>query len=111
MRGQNGLELSPHIFPQSLEIGVRKVLGASSGDILILLLREFAVLIIIASLLAWCRISLVAKEAGDQPIRVSYHLQPLSRVHLYSKADYGIFGTGDIAHIILLSKRKGFVRV
>ena len=35
------------------EIGVRKVLGASSGDILILLLREFAVLIIIASLLAW----------------------------------------------------------
>ena len=35
------------------EIGVRKVLGASSGDILILLLKEFAVLIIIASLLAW----------------------------------------------------------
>ena len=35
------------------EIGVRKVLGASSGDILIFLLREFAVLIIIASLLAW----------------------------------------------------------
>ncbi|MYD61834.1 MAG: FtsX-like permease family protein [Gemmatimonadetes bacterium] len=35
------------------EIGVRKVLGASSGDILTLLLREFAVLIIIASLLAW----------------------------------------------------------
>ncbi len=35
------------------EIGVRKVLGASSGNILILLLKEFAVLIIIASLLAW----------------------------------------------------------
>ncbi len=35
------------------EIGVRKVLGASSGDILILLLKEFAVLIIVASLLAW----------------------------------------------------------
>ena len=35
------------------EIGVRKVLGASSGDILILLLKEFAVLITIASLLAW----------------------------------------------------------
>ena len=35
------------------EIGVRKVLGASSGDILGLLLKEFAVLIIIASLLAW----------------------------------------------------------
>ena len=35
------------------EIGVRKVLGASSGDILILLLKEFVVLITIASLLAW----------------------------------------------------------
>ncbi|MCY3680811.1 MAG: ABC transporter permease [Gemmatimonadetes bacterium] len=35
------------------EIGVRKALGASSGDILILLLKEFAVLITIASLLAW----------------------------------------------------------
>ena len=35
------------------EIGVRKVLGASSGDILILLLKEFVVLIIVASLLAW----------------------------------------------------------
>ena len=35
------------------EIGVRKVIGASSGDILGLLLKEFAVLIIIASLLAW----------------------------------------------------------
>ena len=35
------------------EIGVRKVLGASSGNILILLLKEFAVLIIVASLLAW----------------------------------------------------------
>lgn len=34
------------------EIGVRKVLGASSGDILGLLLKEFAVLIIVASLLA-----------------------------------------------------------
>ena len=35
------------------EIGVRKVLGASSVDILILLLKEFAVFIIVASLLAW----------------------------------------------------------
>ncbi len=53
--------------------------------------------------------SLVAKEAGDQPVRVSYHLQPLSRVHLYSKADYGIFGTGDITHIILFSTISIFI--
>ena len=68
MGGQNGLELSPHIFPQSLEIGVRKVLGASSGDILILLLREFAVLIIIASLLAWPAAYLLSlKKQGISP--------------------------------------------
>jgi len=41
---------------------------------------------------------------GDQVVASNvYRAQPLSRVHLYSTADYGIASPGDIARVQLLS--------
>ena len=37
-----------------------------------------------------------------EAIDLTYHLQPLSRLHLYSNMDYGITRYGDISHIYLL---------
>ena len=62
------------------EIGVRKVLGASSGDILILLLKEFAVLITIASLLAWPAAYLFTRSWLDRfAYRIDLDLKRVSR--------------------------------
>jgi putative ABC transport system permease protein len=41
------------VHQRTKEIGIRKVLGASVGKILVLLCREFAWLVLIANLLAW----------------------------------------------------------
>jgi putative ABC transport system permease protein len=38
---------------KSKEIGIRKVLGASAGDVSVLLVKEFVVLLLVASLIAW----------------------------------------------------------
>jgi putative ABC transport system permease protein len=38
---------------KSKEIGIRKVLGASVGNVSILLIREFVILVIVASAIAW----------------------------------------------------------
>ena len=39
----------------------------------------------------------------------TYHLQPLHRVHLYSGADYGISGHGDISRVYLFSTIAFFI--
>ena len=70
------------------EIGVRKVLGASSGDILILLLREFAVLIIIASLLAWPAAYLFTRSYLD---RFAYRID----------LDPGVFLAGSLLVLLI----------
>src|SRR5690606_25059388 len=38
---------------RSKEIGIRKVLGASVGDVSFLLIREFIILLLLASVVAW----------------------------------------------------------
>ncbi len=70
------------------EIGVRKVLGASSGDILILLLKEFAVLIIIASLLAWPAAYLFTRSWLD---RFAYRID----------LDPGVFLAGSLLVLVI----------
>ena len=70
------------------EIGVRKVLGASSGDILILLLKEFAVLIIIASLLAWPAAYLFTRSYLD---RFAYRID----------LDPGVFLAGSLLVLLI----------
>jgi putative ABC transport system permease protein len=44
------------------EIGIRKILGASKSYIVMLLLREFLVLILMANIIAWPIAYLVMKE-------------------------------------------------
>lgn len=70
------------------EIGVRKVLGASSGDILILLLKEFAVLIIVASLLAWPAAYLFTRSYLD---RFAYRID----------LDPGVFLAGSLLVLVI----------
>ncbi len=70
------------------EIGVRKVLGASSGDILILLLKEFAVLITIASLLAWPAAYLFTRSWLD---RFAYRID----------LDPGVFLAGSLLVLVI----------
>ena len=70
------------------EIGVRKVLGASSGDILILLLKEFAVLVIIASLLAWPAAYLFTRSYLD---RFAYRID----------LDPGVFLAGSLLVLVI----------
>ena len=70
------------------EIGVRKVLGASSGDILILLLKEFAVLVIIASLLAWPAAYLFTRSYLD---RFAYRID----------LDPGVFLAGSLLVLLI----------
>ena len=70
------------------EIGVRKVLGASSGDILILLLKEFAVIIIIASLLAWPAAYLFTRSYLD---RFAYRID----------LDPGVFLAGSLLVLLI----------
>ncbi len=70
------------------EIGVRKVLGASSGDILILLLKEFAVLIIVASLLAWPAAYLFTRSYLD---RFAYRID----------LDPGVFLAGSLLVLLI----------
>ncbi len=46
----------------------------------------------------------MARHMGEQVAASNtYHLQPLSRQHLYSTADYGMAGPGDIVRVQLLS--------
>ena len=46
----------------------------------------------------------MAHQMGDEvAAKNTYHIQPLSRVHLYSKIDYGIAGSGDITKVQFLS--------
>ena len=70
------------------EIGVRKVLGASSGDILGLLLKEFAVLIVIASLLAWPAAYLFTRSYLD---RFAYRID----------LDPGVFLAGSLLVLVI----------
>ena len=70
------------------EIGVRKVLGASSGNILILLLKEFAVLIIVASLLAWPAAYLFTRSYLD---RFAYRID----------LDPGVFLAGSLLVLLI----------
>jgi putative ABC transport system permease protein len=49
------------IVQRTKEIGVRKVLGASEGSIILLLSRDFAQLVLVASLIAWPAAYLVMK--------------------------------------------------
>ncbi|MCB0314224.1 MAG: FtsX-like permease family protein, partial [Calditrichaeota bacterium] len=41
------------VAQRTKEIGIRKVLGASVANLLMLLLKEFALLVIVANLIAW----------------------------------------------------------
>ncbi len=70
------------------EIGVRKVLGASFGDILGLLLKEFAVLIIVASLLAWPAAYLFTRSYLD---RFAYRID----------LDPGVFLVGSLLILLI----------
>jgi len=46
----------------------------------------------------------MARYMGEETVADNaYHLQPLRRIHLYSAADYGMAGPGDIARVRLLS--------
>ena len=57
------------------EIGIRKVLGASSGQLILLLNREFAVLVILANLAAWPLVYLLARRwLADFAYRTSLSL-------------------------------------
>lgn len=64
---------------------------------------------------------LLKKDASPQPLlekfpgftlrhrnpndlaHITYHLQPLSRIHLYSQTDYGVSASGNINHVALFS--------
>ena len=52
----------------------------------------------------------MARYMGEK-VRVHnvYHLQPLHRIHLYSKADYGMTMYSDVSHIYLLSTLALFI--
>jgi putative ABC transport system permease protein len=51
----------------------------------------------------------VAGYKGEGSARMAYHLQPLTRIHLYSGADYGLQSMGNVHHIYLFSAIALFV--
>lgn len=51
---------------------------------------------------------LVARHFGTET-NISYHLQPLSHIHLYSAKDYNLQGYGDISYVYLIALIAVFI--
>jgi putative ABC transport system permease protein len=56
--------------------------------------------------------NLIARYMGEEVRKYnSYHLQPLSRIHLYSDVDFGLPGEGDIVYIYIFSAITFFILI
>jgi len=70
---------------RSSEISIRKILGASSGKIMLTLSKEFTILIIIANLIAWLPAWFFLKNwLSDFAIKIDLGLQGFILAALFS---------------------------
>ena len=75
--------ITQSITRRTKEIGIRKVLGASVVQVIVLFAKEFALILLIANLVAWPLAWLAANNwLGNYAYRISLNFMPFATVSL-----------------------------